>query len=782
MKLYFLNRIKKTVLLQVLFYFILIILITLIPTSYILYNVFSSSFKDEISRFNDSMLDQLSVFSDELILKNINELALNFAMNNSKNSYLKTFFSETEINDWEAPLNVKYMLDDLLLQNRDIIDSIYVYSKSSGLCIAPQRIKYVKDEDPPFTDEYSWIEAISRSKESFLYLRTRKTRMYSNFDGVGDIITILCSYPLSASPENAQGYIAINIKEEAINRYLVVFNASRLGQMLIMDETGSVISHNDKSKLYSDISNEDFVKRVLSGKEPSSFKTSYEKTDYVVSYTQSKYNKWYYVAMIPEHMLYQKNHFVLKRIVVVCFIILLCVLILSTLFSRKLYSPIRKLLNKYEDSYSFSARVKSANEYQLLDTMFDNMAGKITNLQDTLQQNMSMIQHNFLNELLNKKLIDTAEAENVLPSIGLKFPYKFFSVAIFKVPKDILTEEGQTKFQFYRYQLINLLKSLNKQDCIFYPVDTDRSTISVIVNSPHNDLNGIKQFIDEIEVYCYTNFGFYLIAGAGSFGSSLPGIYKSNIDAKMAIQYKFMHPAQNTFYSLEIINQNINAGSIPEEYEEKFEKYLNLGDLDAVAALFASLQTHILSNNVPYHIVRKEILTLHKAYGKYLESVGLNTEEISCSDNKNEYISAENIYIFFKLFSMEIKRAFEKLSAKRSSKNTELVKAVEQYIVQNLDTELSLDSTSAAFRISSQYLSKIFKEEKKINFIDYVVSCKMEKAKKLLSNTSLTIEQISNKTGYSNAAYFSKKFKSVNGVTPSEFRQRESQRQLISEN
>jgi two-component system response regulator YesN len=56
-------------------------------------------------------------------------------------------------------------------------------------------------------------------------------------------------------------------------------------------------------------------------------------------------------------------------------------------------------------------------------------------------------------------------------------------------------------------------------------------------------------------------------------------------------------------------------------------------------------------------------------------------------------------------------------------------------------------------------------------FINYVVNLKMNEAKKLLKNSSFKIYEISEKLGYKDVNYFSKNFKRIFNVTPSEYRE-----------
>ncbi|MDN5276704.1 MAG: two-component system, response regulator YesN [Clostridiales bacterium] len=72
--------------------------------------------------------------------------------------------------------------------------------------------------------------------------------------------------------------------------------------------------------------------------------------------------------------------------------------------------------------------------------------------------------------------------------------------------------------------------------------------------------------------------------------------------------------------------------------------------------------------------------------------------------------------------------------------------------------------------ISPYYLSHLFKEELNITFLEYLTMVRMEEAKKLLKDTSLSIVAIASQVGYEDASYFSKVFKKYVGISPAQYR------------
>lgn len=92
------------------------------------------------------------------------------------------------------------------------------------------------------------------------------------------------------------------------------------------------------------------------------------------------------------------------------------------------------------------------------------------------------------------------------------------------------------------------------------------------------------------------------------------------------------------------------------------------------------------------------------------------------------------------------------------------------YIDHNLDTALSLSDISAMINLSQNYYTALFKSMVGINYIDYLVRMRVEKACELLKTTELTLQQISQECGFGDITYFSRCFKKKIGVPPRQWR------------
>ena len=86
--------------------------------------------------------------------------------------------------------------------------------------------------------------------------------------------------------------------------------------------------------------------------------------------------------------------------------------------------------------------------------------------------------------------------------------------------------------------------------------------------------------------------------------------------------------------------------------------------------------------------------------------------------------------------------------------------------------DFSISYLADLSHVSIAYMSYLFKKEIGENFLDYVWTMRLEKAKELLLTTDILIDDISTAIGYLNPSSFRRKFKQSVGLTPSQYRSR----------
>ena len=98
------------------------------------------------------------------------------------------------------------------------------------------------------------------------------------------------------------------------------------------------------------------------------------------------------------------------------------------------------------------------------------------------------------------------------------------------------------------------------------------------------------------------------------------------------------------------------------------------------------------------------------------------------------------------------------------------IAGITRYLQEHLAEEISLSVLADNFHLNPQYISQLFKSEIGVNFLAYLTNIRMEKARKLLLATSLSIAEVAEQSGYGDYRVFTKVFKKSEGITPSQYR------------
>lgn len=101
---------------------------------------------------------------------------------------------------------------------------------------------------------------------------------------------------------------------------------------------------------------------------------------------------------------------------------------------------------------------------------------------------------------------------------------------------------------------------------------------------------------------------------------------------------------------------------------------------------------------------------------------------------------------------------------------SEIVRNCLNYIDFHYQDKLSLTFFAEKYMISKNYLSTLFHNEVGKTLTDYINETRIRKAILLLNSTSYSIETISEQCGFSDANYFTRTFKKIQGMTPIHYR------------
>ena len=225
--------------------------------------------------------------------------------------------------------------------------------------------------------------------------------------------------------------------------------------------------------------------------------------------------------------------------------------------------------------------------------------------------------------------------------------------------------------------------------------------------------------------------------------------------------------------------------------------YISPGDLLIVKAEHLSSSLYFPLRH--YHGITIRINTKEapKCLSCFLKDVAVQPKVIEqkfCGE-KSYYIARSNPsveHIFSELYAVsdEIRQAYSKIKIlelmlflsvyEMKEKESDgrsvspfqvtLAKNAAKYLTENMYEKITLEQTANKFHASATAVKTSFKSVFGVSFYAYIKTQKMESAAYMLEYTNKTVSDIANEHGYDNSSKFAGAFRSVKGMSPTEYR------------
>lgn len=153
----------------------------------------------------------------------------------------------------------------------------------------------------------------------------------------------------------------------------------------------------------------------------------------------------------------------------------------------------------------------------------------------------------------------------------------------------------------------------------------------------------------------------------------------------------------------------------------------------------------------------------HMDYGNLFD------ENYSLQDFMNSYDTYEHLIQAVKYVVEHLEKAeTEKDTFSEDSQINQMV----TYVRNNLDKKITYKDMAEVVHLNEDYLSRLFKKKTGYTLKEYINRERIRLAKELLSETRMSVSVIALKTGFENFSHFSQVFRKTEGVSPSEYRSR----------
>ncbi|MFV2047644.1 response regulator [Metabacillus litoralis] len=208
-------------------------------------------------------------------------------------------------------------------------------------------------------------------------------------------------------------------------------------------------------------------------------------------------------------------------------------------------------------------------------------------------------------------------------------------------------------------------------------------------------------------------------------------------------------------YGFPLLNEK--EDSTAKKLEKSIQNEITAGRVDQATDYFHLYYDHLTkqfdqNEKVTQHI-REWAIKIKQA----IEEEGINLRDLPIlqANTKDDFI--------------HLLRQFGEKIILQGEGNDAISKA-KTYIHDHYKESFSLEDVAAYVELTPTYFTKMFKEQTKTTFIDYVTDYRIEKSQELLLQTNLSLKEIAYEVGYKDPNYYSRVFKKVTNLSPKQFR------------
>lgn len=241
------------------------------------------------------------------------------------------------------------------------------------------------------------------------------------------------------------------------------------------------------------------------------------------------------------------------------------------------------------------------------------------------------------------------------------------------------------------------------------------------------------------------------------------------------LRFSFLYKVGSVVYARNL-NRSVQAGAYPTELEGTLLHLVRQGRAleacDCYMEFFKAVSLHAFSH---FRFSMKRLFISLQLLVREIQETGSFSDYREFSIGKFEQFlevvhSAEELHEFFltwfELFEAELQRC-------KSEKARKIIDEIKQIIeTEYSDHNLCLQFIADRMQRSVSYVSKVFKECEGLSVNDYCLRVRMGKAAQMLTRSEVSVKDIALAIGFSNENYFYSVFRKNFGVTPNEYRRK----------
>lgn len=630
-------------------------------------------------------------------------------------------------------------------------DLAYVYSNFSGIVLSSEGrgYSYADFFDKPALDAYAqglWENGAFVRTISFADNSAKK------------YVTIIKNVP-----ERSVGYLGgvmLNIELEHLFRDINLTGGAM--QMSVYDTNKNILFKDSTSD--NIVNDADFFETL--SQENGAFVRSINGNDYVIIHAISPITRWTYLSCVPLPQFYKESGNITKEILMLSVIMLMVCLVISFIIATNLYHPLKKLMGIVTEPKEGRT---AHNEYEFIADAYNGVLQKNSSMSEILNSMRPVVKNNLFLGILTGDEITENEITEKLDFINEGFTSCGYGVLIVHINSFECYDEKCRNL--YSYQLMMTLGKAAAQ----YPyavIKTDRNQWTLVLNTKEVNNDSILLIASNIWDEIVSEKKISVTIGVGGSYANAIDLAQSYKEAQEVLRFKLYKGVSNEFDIL--VN---NDGTIANGYflntklEDVIINDIRTGDLISLQKssddFFENLHNPALHYKDIYIICNHLVDSIVES----LISLAIDLKQVF---NKQEFdqrfsssITLDEVQTLIHGLCITAAKQVETHNNEHGCQN---IIRMKDFINKHMRNDISLTDLAEHLGLSAAYVSRLFKESLGMGFVEYLNTNRIKRAKILLEETQIMVDQIGFEVGFNNVRSFMRTFKQYEGISPGGYR------------
>lgn len=667
-----------------------------------------------------------------------------------------------------AAINDLYQSLFVMKNTNPLIDKIEIYIRNQAATINDiEGIRYLS------SSENDRLKALLDEHEALFW--------YDEFSFQASESSIALLHDLPGSSGNPYGALIIYINPTLLDEFVQEINIDEeYGAAFLFRHDGTRIIKDNRA---GELERELFNIVSQSHTDSESFIFRWKGNSYSVSsgkFIHPNLN-WNYVTATSLEKMTRPVTIMSQFMVGTGILGLMAAIVLSWIASYRLYQPIRRILNFAKMRPNEMQHPDAKDEIMYIEHQWQHLNRESQLLQERLERNLPALKEAFLSQLLqgHLDLLKEPEIQDRMEQYGWIIKDGQFILAVLQVnglhPDRSFADGDEQLASFAAANIVwdftsrypEQIGSVNFHDLtvgVLFSYGTSMSNEQI----KSQFLTVVKDLVQMVETFVKLRVTA-TVAGPTPSLKQLPDIFET---AKQSLHLRNLH--QNS--QIVDIDRLIPRKEAEIVYDFNLEKQalqaIRIGMLEESIELVEKFYGTIVHQANHELEVREGMLQFLGAIQHTILASGYNPYTLLQGKSAYELLSDQQDSTKFPLVIKDllIRPYCERLHQDRDYQIKQMVETVIAHINQSYRDNISLESCADFAGTTPYVLSRGFKQITGENFIDYLTSLRLEKAKELLRSTDLKVNVIADKVGYQ-SSYFIRVFKKSTGITPGQYRE-----------